>query len=171
MKKCTKCSELKPSFAFSKNTRLRSGLRSWCKACAKESLTAWRNTNSLAWADYQRTWRKEHPEKVRRYNQSEGVKNANLVYRKNNLAKHAAYQSRREAAKLKATPPWADAVLISEVYAFAQEFREAGFDVEVDHALPLRGKNVCGLHVEHNLRVVLARHNKVKHNKVLEYIL
>jgi hypothetical protein len=36
----------------------------------------------------------------------------------------------------------------------------------VDHIIPLRGKNVCGLHVHYNLRVCLRIVNKKKKNSV-----
>lgn len=57
-----------------------------------------------------------------------------------------------------------------EVYALAKEFRESGIDVDVDHIIPLRGKNVCGLHVENNLRVCLKKNNQRKKNSVDDHI-
>ena len=36
----------------------------------------------------------------------------------------------------------------------------------VDHIIPLKGKNVCGLHVENNLRIIDGLSNMKKGNKL-----
>jgi hypothetical protein len=64
-----------------------------------------------------------------------------------------------------AYPDWADRKAIREIYELAQEFREAGIDVHVDHVVPIIHKDVCGLHVPANLRVCLARVNVGKRNQ------
>lgn len=71
-------------------------------------------------------------------------------------------QMDREAHILKATPAWANQKAIAEIYDRAAEMRAAGNDVHVDHVVPLRGKNVCGLHVETNLRIIAATENLSK---------
>jgi leucyl aminopeptidase (aminopeptidase T) len=61
------------------------------------------------------------------------------------------------------TPKWANKFFISEIYHLAKlRTRYLGVPHEVDHVIPLRGKNVCGLHVEHNLRVVPKAVNRSK---------
>ena len=43
-----------------------------------------------------------------------------------------------------------------------------GSEWQVDHAVPLRAKEVCGLHNAHNLAVVPATYNRRKSNKVVD---
>jgi len=87
------------------------------------------------------------------------------IYQSENLDKGAAKESRRRASKLQATPLWANLFFISEAYHLAK-LRESicGGKWHVDHIVPLKSKIVCGLHVEHNLRVIPAVVNLKKHN-------
>ena len=62
--------------------------------------------------------------------------------------------------KRNALPQWANIVRINEFIASCPP----GFDV--DHILPLAGKNVCGLHVLENLQFLPKADNCSKHNKV-----
>lgn len=74
--------------------------------------------------------------------------------------------ARRRSRKLCATPKWADAKAILEIYKLAEQLTLAtGTKHEVDHIVPLQGRNVCGLHVENNLRVVTVTENRRKFNK------
>jgi hypothetical protein len=73
---------------------------------------------------------------------------------------------RRYAAKLKATVLWANAFFIEEAYDLAAKRTVAtGIRWHVDHIVPLVNRLVCGLHVEHNLRVVPASVNWSKNNR------
>lgn len=75
------------------------------------------------------------------------------------------YNGRRRAAQLSATPSWADEEKIRAIYAEAQRRRSLGEDVHVDHIVPLVNELVCGLHVEHNLQILLAVDNLQKSNR------
>tara|TARA_R110000868_G_scaffold304180_4_gene564712 strand:- start:3472 stop:3840 length:369 start_codon:yes stop_codon:yes gene_type:complete len=67
-----------------------------------------------------------------------------------------------------ATPPWADARQIFSVYCEAAELRDQGHDVEVDHIIPLKAADVCGLHVHTNLQIVYSADNRRKENTHLQ---
>jgi hypothetical protein len=58
-----------------------------------------------------------------------------------------------------ATPPWADKEKIKAIYDEA-----ARTGLVVDHEIPLRGKLVCGLHVENNLQLLDSTTNVRKYN-------
>ena len=77
-----------------------------------------------------------------------------------------ADSSKRRAAKIDASPVWADRAKIKEIYKDCV-LKSSGGKVrhEVDHIVPLRGKNVCGLHNEFNLQVITATDNRAKSNK------
>lgn len=95
--------------------------------------------------EYKRRFQEKHPHTVR------AIWNRNVI--------------KRKAAKIKATPVWADGKIISALYGLASAYRSAGIDVHVDHVVPLRSKVVCGLHVESNLQLLSGRENARKSNK------
>jgi len=78
------------------------------------------------------------------------------------------YTSARRARKKNATPTWADVERIKHIYAHCHWLNKTfGYNMHVDHIIPLNGKNVCGLHVHNNLQIIPAEENLRKHNKLL----
>ena len=60
---------------------------------------------------------------------------------------------------------WANRDAIIEIYRQAELVtRTTGRLHVVDHDIPLQGREVSGLHVERNLRVIEHHENAVKHN-------
>jgi hypothetical protein len=86
---------------------------------------------------------------------------------KNNKPVKAALNNKRRSAQLQRTPKWdSDAHLILAKYqAAAMLTKQTGTPYHVDHIIPLQGKNVSGLHVFSNLRVIPAVENVKKSNK------
>lgn len=84
----------------------------------------------------------------------------NKAYHQNYWKIHGKEKSARRRAKLiMATPKWANLEKIKEIYLNCPK------DYQVDHIIPLRGKNVCGLHTEENLQYLTKEENLKKSNK------
>lgn len=82
-----------------------------------------------------------------------------------------AKSSDRSARLRKQTPAWANRKEIRRVYQEAKLLsRRTGEKMSVDHIIPIKGKYVCGLHVEYNLRIITKLQNSIKHNNVYEDI-
>lgn len=88
------------------------------------------------------------------YNRSVG-KSRNSECKQCGYERHKEWRSFVKAA----TPIWADLNKIDSVYLNRPE----GY--HVDHIIPLRGENVCGLHIDSNLQYLKAEENMKKGNK------
>lgn len=88
-----------------------------------------------------------------------------------NRGKKNDLNSKYRASKLKATPKWlteSDLIIIKAKYQLAAMLnRETEQRWDVDHIIPLKGKEVCGLHVPNNLRVITREENVTKSNKLI----
>jgi hypothetical protein len=88
------------------------------------------------------------------------------AHRKANPHISNAQNAARRAAKLQATPRWANFEAIKEVYRqCAERTRLTGEKQHVDHIYPLISDEVCGLHVAANLQILSASDNLKKSNK------
>lgn len=89
-------------------------------------------------------------------------------WKKLNPDKVTASTVKRISWVKRATPAWANEFFIAEAYHIAKVRRETlGGQWHVDHIIPLRGKTVCGLHVENNLQVIPAKVNLLKGAKLI----
>lgn len=108
----------------------------------------------------------------RQYHKTDKYKEIKKQYRNNNKGTINHHTAKRRAAILKATPPWLTVEHweeIKELYQIAKDLQWLSEDeLEVDHIIPLQGKNICGLHVPWNLQVIPRKANQRKGNKLLD---
>lgn len=121
-------------------------LKSWCRACCSRVACERQQANKESRYAYQTEWR-----------------NANRTQWNSRMA---VAGKKRYCAKLQRVPCWYDQAKVQEIYELAAEFREAGFEVDVDHIVPLQAVEASGLHWHGNLRVCLAGHNRSKRNEM-----
>lgn len=166
---CKKCRLEKPlsEFYFRKDSN---SYRRDCKDCrAKYNKTyhkayqkanpektrakanAWRKANLERYRANRKAWRKANRERERNTQQN---------WERANREKRRAYCARRRAAKLQATPAWADLREIQDFY----EACPPGY--HIDHIFPLISPIMCGLHVRSNLQYLPAKENISKGNRV-----
>jgi hypothetical protein len=108
---------------------------------AQERNRLWKDANRDATREYAKQWAADNPARKR----------ASLI---------ARYRGVKQA-----TPAWADFEAMDRFYEQARALSALGEPHHVDHIIPLKGKNVCGLHVQGNLQVLPAVVNLSKNNK------
>lgn len=93
--------------------------------------------------------------------------NRNMRRKKERKREQDRYHAgKRRAILLQRQPAWADVDAIRLIYAEAiEKTLRTGIQHHVDHIIPLRGKTVCGLHVDANLQVLEWSENLEKFNK------
>ena len=178
--KCSKCGELKEFSAFYKRKGRPIGRTSHCRVCIIAARPfydpALRRANPEPYRARDRKFRAANLEKVRakdrrakavwRKANPEVEKARTKAWQKANPHYSCAYVGRRRAAKLKATPVWANDFFIEEAYELAQRrSRLTGIKWEVDHIVPLKSRLVCGLHAYTNIRVIPKDVNRAKGNR------
>jgi hypothetical protein len=94
-------------------------------------------------------------------------------YTELNKAKVTAIKAKYRAAKYQATPKWLTKEHLDEIKSFYELARELawlneGQVLQVDHIIPLQGKDVCGLHVPWNLQLLNKSNNISKFNNIID---
>lgn len=140
MKQCSKCKTEKDPTDFWKHKNSKDGLNSVCKDCSKFKVREWIFRNKEKSSSLNLGWKKRNPEKVKLYS--------------------SAYENR----KRKNMPKWVNKIQINQFY------KDKPYGYEVDHIIPLKGKNVTGLHVIHNLQYLSSTENKKKYNNLQESV-
>jgi hypothetical protein len=102
-------------------------------------------------------WYRNNLEKARAQNRAANARR----YAKNSEPFKMAATNRRIHIK-RATPSWVDLTAIAKIYSDAHQR-----GLEVDHIVPVRGRDVSGLHVPWNLRAVTREENRAKRNYLI----
>ena len=93
-------------------------------------------------------------------------------YKGKNVDVVRAGTSVRKRRHREATPKWLtkiERLQMRDLYVQARKMTELTRErYVVDHIVPLRGADVCGLHVPWNLRVITQEENLVKSNKLVD---
>ena len=186
MKLCTKCHVEQPLDQYGKDRAHKDGHRYSCKSCDaayrannREKIAArnkaYREANPEKVAAGQKAYREANPDKIAA--QQKAYRDVNLdkiraqerAYCEANPEKIVALLAKRRAAQLQRTPPWLTRDHNHQmIQIYAERVRltkETGVQYHVDHIVPLRGKNISGLHVPWNLQVITAHENQTKNNR------
>jgi len=171
-KECTKCSIELPISKFGIANSKKDQLRGDCKDCRKTtskqwyesnkesrlmSVKKWRENNKNKVYENVKKWQEDNPDKVSEYQKK---------YYYNNLDKMAKKRFRR---RKEAVPSWLTEEHKKEIKIIYDTCRSISLledkKFHVDHIIPIKGKNVSGLHVPWNLQIISATENLIKSNK------
>lgn len=175
-KLCKRCNTHKPLLHFSPRADAKDGLAYWCTPCKTAATAAGPRRKQVL-----RNYRERHADvckqrvkacvtaKPEHYakkaaawaqaNKERVLAGRRAAYKKNAAQEIARVRLRKK--RTDAAPAWllpGHHAEIEGLYRFCQLFR--GF--EVDHVIPLNGKQVSGLHVPENLQVLTVRANRQK---------
>lgn len=170
-KACTHCGIVKSTqTGFYYNMKSKDHLDSWCKECKKNYVAEWQHDNRPKVRASAKRRYKERPEINKLYQARYREK-----HRKEIRQRASAWQSRNKKAVLANCREYQSKKKNAVPKCLSQEHRQqiklfymnCPNGHHVDHIIPLRGKNVSGLHVLANLQYLKATDNLKKSNRLL----
>ena len=151
-----------------------------CTVCEAERHNKWKAENpdkmQTALIKYREANREALNQKAaeRRANDPEKARKSYRESKRRNRGHHTMLQSMRDKRIRLATPSWLTKEhkeWIKSIYAESHRIKcDGGIDTAVDHIIPIKGKDVCGLHVPWNLRVTSKQYNSHKTNNTDHYL-
>lgn len=155
-KVCVKCGVEKDTDEYHKRKDRKNGVYSWCKVCCKQYRAQHYASNREVELEKRKSW----------YVSNREVKLEQVsTYAKANPHLRNALKAKRRASECKATPSWANKEHMESLYLIASINRQEGYDLHIDHIVPLQSALVCGLHCEANLQLLPASDNISKGNR------
>lgn len=191
MKLCVSCKAQKSLSEFYKRKDSPDGYRNDCKDCRKvlSSKNHYANHEAKK-AQFKVAYKKRKASNpnlsAEQYakNREKDLERSKLAYQANaedrkakqrhwsktNRGTANALAKNYKLKKINATPAWLSESQILHIkckYQLAAMLNIHGVEAwHVDHIVPIRGKDVCGLHVPWNLRVIPAKENMTKGNRI-----
>jgi len=184
VKACTKCKIVKPYNKFSPAKKHSTGHTSRCKDCKNVDLALYYRSEE---------GNKERKVAFKKYGTSVAGKNSFFKRRKKYETTPKGKLAKKKWDKKYTTTPKGRIIAniakakyrSNKIYAIPKGLKESDFELirmyyqlanymtevtgiphEVDHIIPLQGKNICGLHVPWNLRVITKSENCTKGNRI-----
>lgn len=183
-KRCNACKQDKDPESFYNSKATKDGKTYTCKECTKAYSARYKKENKNAVEEYSKKYRKKYYEankeekllwqkeyRERNLNQRRDYdRKQSKKYYEANKERFLEKGARRRAQKLEATPLWVDEEhkkRLRSIYKTCRNVSErSGKQHHVDHIIPLKGENICGLHVWWNLRIIPAQENLSKGNRL-----
>jgi hypothetical protein len=145
---CHGCQENKSVVDFHKNRSRKDGLATQCRACvSKHSRNHYVKNKSQVYDRYVKRREKHKADYLASQKRWRDANRHITAYH------NQVYRDRKRAASFTLTPEQAQEV--KDMYWLARDVSiTTGEPYEVDHIVPLKGANICGLHVPWNLQVI-----------------
>lgn len=196
MKKCSRCNEFKPLEEFGVRKNSKDGRKEACKKCLNDIQKEYyrsekgqkrareyessdrrkelRNTPEAKKKKLEYNMQPHRKLKRKEHSKLPEIKKRRLEWcsqwRKKNRGKRNADWIEYQTRKMNAMPKWLtkeERDFIISLYKHAKYIEKMfGIKCHVDHIIPLRGENVCGLHVPWNLQILTAEDNLKKGNRL-----
>ena len=146
MRRCSKCKKIRQLSEYYKDRTRVSGLDCWCMYCRRE---------------YDKS-RKHNKARRVKYDSSEKGKARRLKYLKSEkgILKRIKNCKARQKAIKQATLRCLTEIDKNDIKLIYRMASMRG--MTVDHIIPLQGKDICGLHVPWNLRIISKLDNSKK---------
>lgn len=142
------------------------------KTAAKIIKKAYREKNRIAIKKKNAEYYLKNKERINKRNKEYELKNSEqrklrmVEYRKRNKVKGRLNLANRRARKRNATLDMELMESFKVIYERCKKHEEVtGITFNVDHIIPLKNDNVCGLHVPWNLQILTFSDNMKKSNK------
>lgn len=165
---CNDCKTFKTLEEFRKKASGVKGRQHKCKVCQSSWNKQYAKKPKVKKekAAYQKAYQKEYFK-----NPENKVKHSLLMKKhyKENREQYRLRDAERRAGTKRATPKWLSKKHLQEIkniYWLAKDLEAvSGEQYHVDHIVPIKGKNVCGLNVPWNLQILPSDVNTSKGNR------